>query len=147
MTTFLYCLDDAEDVLNTTDIFENDRKNSNAVVFLNISNLQRDPGQLNMHVHVGKCQSTHPMIISHKRNPIKPVPLTLDGIPLEQVTAFKYLSILLTSDLSWSSHISTTCSKPKNYLACCTDVSTIMPMPLLCPSLPPFLSLKILQLT
>ena len=60
----------------------------------NISNLQRDLSQLNMWVNANlltlnpsKCKS---MIISRKRNPIKSAPLTLDGIPLEQVTVFKY---------------------------------------------------------
>ena len=78
-----------------------------------ILNLQRDLCQLNtwfkanlITLNPSKCKS---MIISYKWNPIKLAPLTLDGSPLEQVTAFK-------SDLSWSSHISATCSKARRLL-------------------------------
>ena len=52
------------------------------------------------------------MLISRKRSHIKPVhPLVLNGENLVKVDSYKYLGILLTSDLSWSFHISDVCAK------------------------------------
>ena len=37
----------------------------------------------------------------------------LNGTPLEQVETFKYLGVLLSSDLSWSAHIESICTKAR----------------------------------
>ncbi len=42
--------------------------------------------------------------------------LTLNDSHLEVVRCFKYLGLLLSSDLSWSSHIETTCAKVRKLL-------------------------------
>ena len=49
-----------------------------------------------------KCKT---MLISRKRNLRYPPQFLLNKVPLEQVEAFKYLGVLISSDLSWSMHI------------------------------------------
>ena len=39
--------------------------------------------------------------------------ISLYGLPLETTTTFKYLGVLLTSDLSWSGHVKNVCSKAR----------------------------------
>ena len=39
--------------------------------------------------------------------------IQLNGIPLEKVEHFKYLGVLFSSDLSWSTHIDSICSKAR----------------------------------
>ena len=55
------------------------------------------------------------MLISRRRN-TQQLQLCLKGSPLEQVQSFKYLGVLIASDLSWSSHISMCCTKAKKLL-------------------------------
>ena len=43
-------------------------------------------------------------------------PLLLNGTPIEKVEIFKYLGLLISSDLSWTSHIDSVCSKAKRIL-------------------------------
>ena len=57
-----------------------------------------------------KCKA---MIISRKRNAVEPPQLVLNGAPLEQVETFKYLGVLLSSNLSWSAHIDSICTKAR----------------------------------
>ena len=40
----------------------------------------------------------------------------LNGTPIEKVETFKYLGLLISSDLSWTSHIDNVCSKAKRIL-------------------------------
>ena len=42
--------------------------------------------------------------------------LVLGDLPLQKVDAFKYLGVLLSQDMSWSSHVQATCSKAKKVL-------------------------------
>ena len=57
------------------------------------------------------------MLISRKRTPSMPdEPLVLGDLPLQRVDAFKYLGVLLSQDMSWSSHVQATCSKAKKVL-------------------------------
>ena len=52
------------------------------------------------------------MIISRKKQySVAPAQLLLNNLPLEQVSTFKYLGVLLNNDMSWSPHISAICSK------------------------------------
>ena len=53
------------------------------------------------------------MFVSRRRNPIQPLSLKLNGLPLEQVENFKYLGVLLSSDMTWSAHVESICSKAR----------------------------------
>ena len=64
--------------------------------------------------NAGKCKY---MIVSRKQSPIIPSnPLKLFGNPMQRVDCYKYLGLLLTTNLSWSAHISTICTKAKKIL-------------------------------
>ena len=55
-----------------------------------------------MFLNHSKCKF---MLISRKRNRMNnPPAITINGQMLETVSTFKYLGLLLTSDLSWSKH-------------------------------------------
>ena len=57
------------------------------------------------------------MMLSRKRFPTTPLhPLMLNGLHLNEVECFKYLGVLLSSDLSWTPHITSVCSKAKQIL-------------------------------
>ena len=40
----------------------------------------------------------------------------IGGIPINQVESFKYLGVIISSDLSWSTHINSTCTKGRKQL-------------------------------
>jgi len=57
------------------------------------------------------------MLISCKRQGCwDPPDLLLDDLILERVECFKYWGVILTSDLSWSSHIESICTKSQKLL-------------------------------
>ena len=60
-----------------------------------------------------KCKC---MVISRKRRPTYSGVLYLGDTPLEQVECFKYLGVILASDLSFSQHIDSVCSKARKIL-------------------------------
>jgi len=61
-----------------------------------------------------KCKLMH---VSHKRSPVFPTtPIMLNGTVLEMVSTFKYLGLLISSDLSWTPHIQNICSKARKIL-------------------------------
>ena len=67
-----------------------------------------------MHLNALKCKY---MTISRKMKPTTPHhPLILNNGDLEHVESYKYLGLLLTADLSWSSHISSICLKARKIL-------------------------------
>ena len=54
------------------------------------------------------------MLITRKVRPTPCTnPLQLDGIVLDKVMSYKYLGVILTSDLSWSKHVSSVCMKAR----------------------------------
>ena len=82
-----------------------------------------------LNLNPSKCKY---MLISRKRTPSMPdEPLVLGDLPLQRVDAFKYLGVLLSQDMSWSSHVQATCSKAKRFLdysiGSSTDVLTPIP--------------------
>ena len=67
----------------------------------------------NLSLNPAKCKT---MLLSRKRNLSHPPQLLLNEAPLEQVEAFKYLGVLISSDLSWSRHIDSICAKGKRLI-------------------------------
>ena len=53
------------------------------------------------------------MIVSRKANPSSPARLSLGNSNLEKVECFKYLGLLLSSNLSFSQHIASICTKAR----------------------------------
>ena len=45
------------------------------------------------------------MLITCKKRPLNPPAILINGIPLDMVDSYKYLGLLISSDLSWSHHI------------------------------------------
>ena len=67
-----------------------------------------------MTFNASKCKF---MLVSRKKLHTHPNPsISLNGSPLEFTPTFKYLGLLISSDLSWSSHIDNICSKAKRIL-------------------------------
>ena len=56
------------------------------------------------------------MLVSRKRSRLAPPDLLLCGQQLQKVDTYKYLGLLVSSDLSWSNHISSICSKARKLL-------------------------------
>ena len=69
-----------------------------------------------LQLNPSKCKY---MVLTKKRFPSEnsgTLSLQLGGTTLEKVESFKYLGVLLKSDLSWSDHITGVCSKAKRIL-------------------------------
>ena len=64
-------------------------------------------------LNVQKCKS---LLISRRRNSVCSQPVKINEQPLEKVDLYKYLGVLISSDLSWSQHISYICSRAKRQL-------------------------------
>ena len=65
-------------------------------------------------LNLKKCKF---MLVSRKRNTAVCLkPLQLDGEVLETVECYKYLGVMLTSDLSWSVHVAAICSNARRVL-------------------------------
>lgn len=65
---------------------------------------------LRLNTSKSKC-----LVISRKRNPPTPT-IKVDGAALEQVSSFRYLGITIDSNLSWSHHVATICSRARKLL-------------------------------
>ena len=67
-----------------------------------------------MFLNPSKCKF---IMISRKRTRMNnPPAITINGQMLETVSTFKYLFLLLSSDLSWTKHIEGICTKAKKIL-------------------------------
>ena len=61
-----------------------------------------------LNLNVQKCKQ---MIITRKKHPAPLVNMILNGKTLELVSAYKYLGVWITSDLSWTKQIKENCKK------------------------------------
>ena len=67
-----------------------------------------------MQFNSAKCKF---MLVSKRRNNTTPSPpMCLNGSPLESVPTFKYLGVLLSSDLTWSKHVQSICSRARQLI-------------------------------
>ena len=66
-----------------------------------------------MAFNTSKCKY---MIVSRKHKPSLPPTLCLGSTPLERVHMYKYLGVILTSNLSWSEHINSVCMKARKLI-------------------------------
>ena len=66
-----------------------------------------------MHFNVAKCKC---MLLTRKSNPNCPT-LTLNGENLDLVTQYKYLGVIISSNLHWAPHIKQICSNAKKLLS------------------------------
>ena len=67
-----------------------------------------------MQFNSAKCKF---MLVSRRRNNTTPSPpMCLNGSPLESVPTFKYLGVLLSSDLTWSKHVQSICSRARQLI-------------------------------
>ena len=62
-------------------------------------------------LNLTKCKY---MVVSQKRCPSAPVSLMLSGTEMEKVDCSTYLGLLLSSDMSFSKHVKSICSKARN---------------------------------
>ena len=70
--------------------------------------------QKHLRFNATKCKI---MFISRKRvNSLSPPPLELNGTILDSVSSYKYLGVTLTSDLSWSLHITNCCNTTRRLI-------------------------------
>ena len=79
-----------------------------------ISTIEHWSSDNHLQLNALKCKC---MTISRKKEPITPLhDLVLNNGTLEKVQSYKYLGLLLTVDLSWSSHIASICLKARKIL-------------------------------
>ena len=80
--------------------------------------LQDDVNKINdwtscnfMSFNEAKCKVMH---VSRKRTPLSPsTPIALNDTVLDTVSTYKYLGLLISSDLSWTPHIQQICMRSK----------------------------------
>ena len=56
------------------------------------------------------------MLITRKKRPMHPPAILINGMPIDMVDSYKYLGLLISSDLSWSHHIDSICGKARKIL-------------------------------
>ena len=64
-------------------------------------------------LNVQKCKS---LLISRRRKPVCSLAVEVNDQKLDKVNSNKYLGVTISSDLSWSLHISYICSRAKRQL-------------------------------
>ena len=56
------------------------------------------------------------VIVTRKRKQASTPTILLEGIPLERADTFKYLGVILSSDLSWTPPVESVCTKARKLL-------------------------------
>ena len=81
---------------------------------LDIDNLCAWTNENFMKFNASKCKF---MVVSRKKHPLEPVTsLAINNSGLDRVHSYKYLDVWLTSNLSWSTHITDVCNKARRQL-------------------------------
>ena len=79
-----------------------------------VAAIENSSSSNSLNFNISKCKY---MVISRRRTPTTPAtPILLNGIPLERVELFKHLGVVVSSDLSWSNHITSIRAKAKRIL-------------------------------
>ena len=67
-----------------------------------LDNLDEWVNNNNMKLNASKCAS---MEVTFARNPPAQLPLTINGVPLQQVETVKILGLQVTKNLKWDTHV------------------------------------------
>ena len=70
-------------------------------------------------LNVKKCKL---LLLLRRRVPVCTHTIMINDQPLEKVQSYKYLGVHISSDLSWSNHVSNICSRAKKQMGmlyCC----------------------------
>jgi len=86
------CIDSTEDVQQDNDLLSH---------WVSSNHLSLNPS---------KCKY---MIVSRKRQQTECPVILLQGVPLEQADTFRYLGVIVSSDLSWTAHVKSICTKAR----------------------------------
>ena len=78
-----------------------------------VNSLTKWIGDHNLSLNVRKCKS---LLVSRKHTFLSGQSVQIGDEPLEKVQSYKYLGVVINSNLTWSDHISRLCSKAKQQL-------------------------------
>ena len=64
-----------------------------------------------LRLNVKKCKS---LLLSRRQEPLSTYTIRVNDHPIENVQSYKYLGVIISSDLSWGNHVSIVCLPMKH---------------------------------